>query len=287
MVYELTVPDQQPPFAAALLAKFRRGDDRERDLLADLARIGRDTDPPFAVAAQQERFELRGRDGVVVISGKVDARISVGRGFAPPLEIKAWSPTLVDRIETFDDLFESPWTRAGGYQLLAYLYASEEPFGFLMLDRSGLPLLLPVELTAQNLDRMEAFLSRAERVVAHARAGTLPDYLDDPAECRRCPFYGATCNPPLSASAPAVIVDAELEAALERWHALRESGREWQALDDDLKKRLRGVEGALVGHFSISGKWSRSSRVELPPELKKQYTVTEARGRFSLEIDRL
>ena len=36
MAYELTIPDQQPPFQPEVLAKFRRGDDRERDLLSDL-----------------------------------------------------------------------------------------------------------------------------------------------------------------------------------------------------------------------------------------------------------
>ena len=58
MLLELTVPDQQPPFDARVLARFRRGDDRERDLLADLTRIGRDATEPFDVVGQQTRFEL-------------------------------------------------------------------------------------------------------------------------------------------------------------------------------------------------------------------------------------
>src|SRR4029079_19412761 len=57
MVYDLTCPDQQPPFDATVLARFRRGDDRERDLLADLQRIGREAEPAFEVANQQERLE--------------------------------------------------------------------------------------------------------------------------------------------------------------------------------------------------------------------------------------
>src|SRR5215831_11468257 len=59
MAYELTRPHTLPPAAPELLAKFRRGDDRERDLLADLTRIGRDAEPAFTVIGQQERFVLR------------------------------------------------------------------------------------------------------------------------------------------------------------------------------------------------------------------------------------
>jgi hypothetical protein len=285
MVLEMTHPDQQPPFPAEVLAKFRRGDDRERDLLSDLARIGRDAEPAFSIVGQQERFELKDRKGRVAIAGKVDARLQMA-GARAPIEVKAWAPMLVDRIDTFADLFESPWTRSGGYQLLSYLYGANQPYGFLLLDRSGLPSLLPVELDA-HLDRMEEFLTKAERAIDHQRAGTLPDFLDEPAECQRCSFYGAVCNPPLSASNVTVLTDPELEANLERWHTLRDAGKEFDRLDTRLKKQLRGIENAFAGHFSIRGTWGKQSRVELPDDLKKKHTVTDPKGRFTLEITRL
>ena len=133
-----------------MVAKFRRGDDRERDLLADLQRIGRDAEPSFAVMAQQERFTLKDHQSRTAIVGKVDARIEIA-GVRAPLEVKAWSPFIVDRLETFADVFDNPWTTAGGYQLLSYLYGAGEPFGFLLLDRSGIPRLLPVELEPQKI----------------------------------------------------------------------------------------------------------------------------------------
>lgn len=285
MVYEMTCPDQLPPWTAEILARFRRGDDRERDNLADLQRVGRDADPPFSVLGQQERFELRDHRGRVAIVGKVDARLAIN-GTRAPIEVKSWAPTLVSRIETFDDVFASPWTRAGGYQLLAYLYGAGEPFGFLLLDGAGLPRLLPVELD-QNLDRMEEFLARAERALDHAEAGTLPDYLDDPAECRRCPWYGGTCNPPLSAIGAQLLGDPELEAALDRRETLKAAADEFDALDKDIKAQLRGVESGIAGAFHIVGRWMKTSRVELPPDLKKQYTVSNPKGQFRLEITRL
>lgn len=287
MVYELIAPDQQPPTDAALIARFRRGDDRERDLLADLARIGRDAVPAFDVRGQQERFELRDHKGRIAITGKVDARLRVhGTRYAAPLEVKAWAPHIVDRIESFADLFDQPWTRGGAYQLLSYLYGAAEPFGFLLLDRSGLPLVLPVELDA-HLDRMEDFLQRAERVIDHAAAGTLPDFITDAGECKRCPFFGTVCQPPLLATGTRVLIDPELEATLERWHTLQPAGREWNELDDQIKRRLRGTESAVLGHFSITGRWTKASRVEVPAQLRPQFTVTQERGRFTLTVERL
>jgi len=286
MVYELTAPERLPPWPADLLARFRRGDDRERDLLADAARIGRDADPPFSIIGQQERFVLKDHKSRPAITGKVDARILIDNQ-RMPLEVKAWAPMLVDRIERFEDLFDNPWTRGGGYQLLAYLYGAGEPCGFMLLDRSGLPRLLPVNLEA-NLDRMEAFLTKAERVIDHVQAGTLPDYLEgDSAECRRCSWYGHTCNPPLAATSATLLTDPELEAQLERREQLRAAAVEYEALDKDLKAQLRGVEFGIAGHFQITGQWGKQSRVDLPADLKKQYTVTDPKGRFTLEITRL
>ena len=131
MVYELTVPDQQKPFDAHTLARFRRGNDRERDLLADLSRMGRNADPAFRVVGQQDHFRVTDRKGNQVISGKVDAFLELesDRDWRAPIEVKAWSPQIVERIESFSDLFENPWTKSGAYQLLAYLYGHAHPAG--------------------------------------------------------------------------------------------------------------------------------------------------------------
>src|SRR5262245_22381954 len=232
MVYELTgTPDQVPPWPTDVLAKFRRGDDRERNLLADLARIGRDAKPPFRVVSQQEHFKLHDRKGRVAITGKVDARLATD-GVRAPVEVKACSPLVVDRIETFSDLFTQPWTRSGAYQLLAYLYGAGEAYGFLLLDRAGVPRLLPVELDA-HLDQMEEFLARAERVLDHRDAGTLPDYLDDAPECQRCPWYGGTCNPPITSASATVLTDPDLEAALERREQLKAARSEERRVGKD------------------------------------------------------
>jgi|SRR5436190_4946053 len=282
MVLEMTQPEALPPWQPEVLAKFRRGDDRERDLLADLTRVGRDAEPPFAVTGQQERFELRDHKSRVAIVGKVDAQLKID-GAVAPLEIKSWSPMMVSRIEKFSDLFEGPWTRPGAYQLLCYLFGAGVPFGFLLLDRSGIPMLLPVELD-QHLDRLEDFLARAERALDHRDAGTLPDYVEDPAECQRCGFYGSTCNPPLIHEGAAILNDPELEANLDRREELKPVAKEYDRLDDQIKQQLRGVTEGVAGKFIIKGKWSNQAKLTMPSDVKAQYTVIDPKGRFTLEI---
>lgn len=283
MVYDMAYADQQPPFPADVQAKFRRGSDRERDLLADLGRIGRDATPAFEVVGQQEYFTVRDRKGRVAITGKVDARLAV-HGLRAPIEVKGWSPQIVDRIDSFDDVFNSPWTRSGGYQLLTYLYASNEPFGFMVLDRSGLPEILPVELY-NHLDRVEDFLQKAERAIDHVEAKTLPDfYTEDPAECKRCQWYGHTCNPPLAADGMQIVIDPDLEARLARRAELEEAADEYDRLDKDVKKQLRGIEHAVVGAFVVNGKWQKNTKYEIPEDLKAKYAKTDPKGRFILEI---
>ena len=285
MVYDMRALTK-PEFSPDTLAKFRRGADRERDLLADLGAVGRNTDPPFQVIGQQEAFRLKDRKGRVAISGKVDGRLQVD-GIKAPVEVKTWSAHLTDRIETFDDLFDSPWTRPGAYQLLAYLFGAGEPCGFLLLDRSGLPTVLPVELEP-HLDRVEDFLARAEQAIDHVEADTLPEFLvGDAAECTRCDWHGHTCTPPLTAPSPAVLLDPALEQALERREILQAGAQEYMAIDEDIKARLRGTEHAVIGAFAIKGRWGKHSRLVVPADLKRQWTVTDPKGRFTLEITRV
>lgn len=286
MTYEMARPEKLPPWPAEVLARFRRGDDRERDLLSDLARIGRDSEPSFTLIGQQERFQLKDRKGRIAISGKVDARIEIA-GVRPPLEVKAWSPMMVDRIETFADLFDNPWTRSGAHQLLAYLWGAGEPFGFLLLDRSGIPKLLPVELD-QHVDRMEDFLSRAEVAIDHVEAKTLPPFLEgDAAECKRCAWYGTECNPPLVGAGAVVLTDPELQKRLARRDELEAAAKEFDKLDKQIKGELRGIEDGIAGPFVISGKWQKKTTTEIPAEIKKRYSTTDPKGSFRIEIVRL
>lgn len=298
IVLEMTEGDKLPPWQPDTLANFRRGNDRERDILIDMKRIGRACEPAFDVIGEQERFELRDHKGRVAITGKVDARLKFSTG-SYPCEVKSWNPNTVARIERFSDLFESRWTRAGAYQLLAYMYAFDEPVGFLILDRNGLPLPIPVTLY-DNLDLIESFLSKAERAIDHKEAGTLPDFTTDPDECKYCSFFGSTCNPPLSYGAGAqIITDEETIQKTERLKEIETKVigaglEEYETLEKWSKKRFRGVGQAIVGSCMVSGKWQRMTRHDVPEEAQKRidaemetYARVDPKGKFFLTITKV
>ncbi len=299
MVLEMVEGDKLPPLPPEALANMRRGQDRERDLISDLRRIGRNAEPAFEVVGEQERFELKDRKGRVVGVGKVDAQLHFADGLKAPLECKSWNVNLTARVETFEDLWRSPWTKRGAYQMLAYLYGSNHEVGFMMLDRNGLPHLLPVELN-KHLEEMEEFLGRATAAMDAAElykvrnaeddSGTLalPDYIRDADECKRCPFFGSVCNPPVSrGEGAAILTDETLHVALERRAELEPAAKEFDSLDGEVKEKLRGVELGLAGNFLVEGKWQAKTSYEIPKEIKKQYEKVDPKGTFRLKITRV
>lgn len=298
MVLEMTEPEALPPFDVDTLARFVRGEDRERDLLIALTRVGQLTNPTFQVIGQQEHFELTDRQGNKILSGKIDCNIAIEELLAPT-EAKSWSVNLTQGINKFEDLLNNRWTKSGAYQLLMYLLGKNQPIGFMLLDKPGLPELLPVELEP-NLELAEEFYAKSEVASKHAREGTLPDYHDEPSVCKTCPFYGAVCNPPnLASGNMQVISDPYQLERIERFRALRkvlkEAGlEEYIKLDKSLKEDFRGVEMALAGDALIKGKWGKQSRLELPAMLAAEweairldYTKTDPHGKFTLKIEDL
>ena len=263
MVYELTLPDRQAPFSPDVLARFRRGEDRERDLLMDLARVGREAEPSFQVIGQQQRFELKDRKGRVAIAGKVDARLRQGDR-AIPLEVKAWSPTLVERIRTFEDLFENPWTRGGALPDL------ELPVGRRRAAR--VPAARPLGPAARaaggarGASRSDGGLPHPRRARARPRrrrhAARLPGR-----RRRRVPALPVLRRPLQPAARLRRAPGADRPRARGAARATRGGARGRPGIRPPGQAgqgRLRGVENAVAGHFTINGKWGKQSRSSSP-----------------------
>lgn len=318
MALDLLRPDVKPAFQADTLANFRRGNDRARDIKSDMTRVGRECDPPFDVVGAEERFELRDKKGRVVIVGKVDFRLKFRdmKGSAP-VETKSFHPSLVQGVKTFEDMFRNRWTRKGAFQLLAYLLATNEPVGFMLLDRPGIPRPIEVKLF-EWLDKIEDFLQRAEiamdareNVAAFSRSPHLstdmrwdekgletylPPFIEDPSECRVCPFFGVACNPPLKYEGAKIFTDEGIIQKTERYAELDAMPEieEHAALDKFVKKTFRGVEQGIVGKCLVSGKWQKQTNYPLPDdvktqieETKKPYAVTVEQGKFTLNISKV
>jgi hypothetical protein len=295
LVLQMTHGDKLLPFPAETKAKFRRGKDRERNVIFDLGLIGRYSNPPFEVIGQQKSFQLRDHKGRIAISGKVDLMFDFGRGRPQiPTEMKDFSYQLTDRIFTFSDVLAGKWTHKAARQLLCYLYGSGEPMGILILTRPGLPRLIPVCLE-EHLELVEEFLQRAESALDHKDAGTLPDYIQDMTECKRCAFANTICNPPIKSGEGAqIFTDPEVEQKLLRLVELETAADEYDKLDKWAKASFRGVEMGLAGSALIQGKWQRDTKYPLDEEAKKKieaikepFKKVEPKGKFFLTITKV
>lgn len=294
LVLLMTKGDLVQPFPTNVRARFRRGKDRERNLISDLSATGRLCDPPFEVVAQQQRFELKDRKGRVVIAGMMDLGLKFSHKVMIPAEIKDYNQNLSARIETFEDVLQNRWTKKAAYQLPSYMFGAAQPLGMLILTTPDIPKFIPVELNDLVANLTEEFMQKAERALDHKEAGTLPDYIDDYSECQRCQFLGIACDPPIKTEGTKIFTDPEIESKLLRYLEIEDVGEEYETLDKWVKKEFRGIESGLAGKAFIQGKWQKYTSYPLDAETKAKIEALEApfkkvdpKGSFRLTVTRL
>lgn len=285
MALDLMHPEDAPEWTPDQLERFQRGIEREHSVIARLHHIGPISSPPFAVIGGQERFEIRDRDGALLIVGKIDGRVQFDQPhrFAPIFEIK--SGQSYANVETVEDLDNSPWTRRGADQLLAYAYAKSEPDVLLVIDRPGLPRFLVLHLE-DHLAKVERFLQSAREAIDARRGGPLPPFTDNQAFCRRCDHFGKSCAPPVNfGQGLQVVTDERLIQAAETVAKGRETAREVSRAEKELKDALRGIPQALVGPLLANGKPRRTSSLSLPDDLRQKYTVSDPEGAWVVSFE--
>lgn len=292
MALDLIHPEElQPyrePFPDDALERMRTGNERENDICARLIAAGKYGDPPFTVKQQQTRFEIKDRDGTILIVGKIDGMIQFADREDVPFEVK--SGDSFRRIRDLADFDRSIWTWNKPDQLLSYLYGLNAPWGIFVLDAPGLPTMIPVELE-DHLLRMESFLEEARQAVdARFGRGDLPPFYPDNNECTRCPHFERSCTPPEIDFGEGVKVitptDTDLEM-LEAFTGNEDAAKAYDRAKRHLSKRLRGVELGLIGPYKVTGKWGKSTKYDVPPDIKDQYKTVDPKGRFSWNLEPL
>jgi hypothetical protein len=278
-----------PGFDTDTLAKFKRGEDRERDILLDAAKIGQRAG--FTVGGGQERIEIKDESGNVLITGKMDSVLYFGKECVP-VEVKSWMQMVVDKLDNWRDFFNYWWTRKAAYQLAVYLHAKQAEFGYFILDNAGGKYKwIPFYLSDMEFYFNE-FRGVAKSAIDHKLAGTLPDFHSDLSECKHCEFFGGVCQPPSESKEAQIILDAELGVMIDRYVELKPQGEEFEALDKILKEKLRGCENGITQKAIISGKWRSMTKYNLPEEIKssidemkKPYAMKDPKGAFILRIE--
>ena len=236
-----------------LKARFERGNLVEDTVLRELSSLG------ISVRVERPPFEIRDRNGRLILRGKVDGFVK-WENAEYPMEVKSLDANVFRQVETVEDFQRWIWASKYPRQLQAYLYANNLEEGFFLLDDCmGHWKLLPVQL---DFAEMEKILQRCERAVESVesiRAGTgeesaLPEYHKAPAVCRRCWAFGRVCAPPADYHGLVMADDPEFEQALDRRGELQTAHKEYESLDKTIKERVKGKDGIVVGAWLIQGK---------------------------------
>lgn len=294
MALDLLYPEDHV-FNDGTLERFYTGDDFERSCRIRMTRAGEQATPPFEVEGTQQRFEVKDRQGRIIIVGKIDGYIHwPSYRLKVPFEVK--SGRSVENVNSFADFDLSTWTRPMPRQLLCYMLAMNEAHGLFVLNRPGKPNFLHVALDDQTLEMAEDFLRAAELAV-DVRQGKapMPDFTTNRGECARCDHHGKTCTPPLDYGEGLHLVTDErlikLAAQVAETHeAAKDHARAKKALAADLKPPREPHQAMtetlihLGDRFEVTGKWGRSTTFKVPADVKAEFKEVDDHGRWTMTV---
>jgi len=213
-------------------------------------------DSGFEIMRQQEPFQYKSKSEVL-LTGHIDG-VVVADDVEYLGEVKTMSPYIWQAVNTVADFQKYPWTRKYPWQLNIYMFGLEIPRGiwFLINKSTGRVKQINMEL---DFDLAERTLQRCERINAHIKNDTLPDFLDDADTCDKCPFQHV-CSPPINRMAIDVETDAETIEMVKRMMELKPGKSEHDAIDRELKPRFREREPCIVGNYEYRGKWTSDGK---------------------------
>lgn len=240
---------------------FDLGSDIEDIALKELAVAG------IRVIEQQKPFEWQ----EYKITGHVDGLVIID-GQAYPLEIKSMSPFVFDKINTIEDLKNGKYAYLRKYPVQLNLYMlmqGIEKGVFLFKNKvNGAYKEIWMDL---DYELGEQTLKKAEAINAHVEAGTVPDPIDyDESNCGRCPF-AHICNVERIGSEVQIVDDTELLDLIEKYNSLKPFAKEYDEIDEQIKKIVEGKDKLLVGDWFITGKYITKATYNVPAEIRDQY----------------
>jgi CRISPR/Cas system-associated exonuclease Cas4 (RecB family) len=246
---------------------FRLGNEFEDMVVRQLQ------DARVRVVEQQKSYDWKKYQ----VTGHIDGQILGEDGELYPFDIKSSSPFVFDSIHTIDDLKNGKYSYLRNYpvQLNLYLLMEERERGLFIFVNKVNGRLKEIWM---DLDYAlgEETLLKCEAINAHVAAGTVPEpipYSED--ICGRCPFKHV-CLPERIGQEIEIVDDAELSAALDRFHELKPLSKEYDELGKFIGQTVNGKEKLMIGDYIITGKW-----------VEKRESVTPASRYWRRKIDKI
>jgi hypothetical protein len=253
--------DQANPIDPGLGMIFQMGNDLEPLIRRRLEDMG------FKVERTQAGFPKNAYG----ISGRIDGELRY-RGAKVIVDFKTTNSEVFGSIgEDWRDLLIHPrkWVRKYPGQLILYAYFDGGVEGAILafFDKgTGEMKFVAVPL---DWGICQDLLDQASRVRDHVAGETVPGYLQgDPVECRRCPFFGRVCDPPLTVDAATVVTDEEFVRAIETRFETEASSKIHAKADKFVKTYAKEATGGAEG-IIVAGRWL----IELERKSKKAYAV--------------
>jgi len=211
------------------------------------------------------------------LNGHIDGKVRIN-GELYPLEIKSINPYDFVKVGGTNDFIRSDkiWLRKYPAQIMLYLLMEGAERGILYLKNALTwePKTIWVDLDYNYTDRI---IKKLEEVNRHIENGTLPEGINDADICPDCPFFHL-CLPELYGEELPIQDDSELEAILMEWESLKPAYSRYQELDKELKKRLEGVEKAIIGEWLITGKYVERKGYTVEPGIYWQRKIRRLSG---------
>lgn len=255
MYYQITAWDKKPIPEPYLMARFEEGHEQERKVNRMLLDLG------FDIAEGQRDFELKDPiTGQVLCTGHIDGRIpwpvkdenGEERTVRVPYEVKSLDPNVYAMINTVEDFNRYDWSKKYPLQIQIYLHFTGEQEGiFILTDCKGHIKIIPVR---RDEELQNQIFDQCAFVTGCVEQKKEPEFCNDANKCRKCWAFGRVCTPPINVESALIIDDPEIEVKLEQREKLKDSAKEYESLDKEVKGYFRGKEIAICGDFMITGK---------------------------------
>lgn len=214
-----------------------------------------------------------------LITGREDIRIKDPEdGQLYPAEIKGLSPFEWERLNSIEDFYNSKRYYVRGYpaQLMVYCWRFEKEKGFFILTNKLTGKIKVIEVPF-DWDKADALLKKGERIYAALRdetGNTVPAATEDSSVCEECAMRHL-CTACVQ-RAEMDIDDGELEALIDRKTELAPAYREYNDVNDDIKRVVGQREKIFAGKYVVTVK-----------EIHRQAYTVAARTERRVSVSRL
>jgi len=242
---------------------FRDGNTHETDIIKLLGEAG------IQVIEQQRPFDWKELE----LRGKIDGRIKVD-GKNIPLEIKSINPYDFEKINTVQDLLNSPkpWTQGYVAQMMIYLLMMNEQEGIMLFKNKATGALKQVNVSL-DYAYAEGVCKKLEIVNKHIKDGTYPERITDRAVCQFCDFKHLCLADEVSESIN-ITDDPEITDLIEQREALKPQAKAFEEADEQLKAIWKTKEAGTYlvgGKFQVKISTYKRAFFNVPEDIKAKY----------------